>query len=326
VSEDYLYDVVVIGAGISGLSAALYLSRLGLKTVVVSVDVGGQLAYAPVIENYPGLEPLPGIELVYKVRDQVKSYGVNIIVDEVVSIEKVGDVFVVKTRRGFTYKSLAVIAACGKAPKKLGVEGEEGFIGKGLSYCVVCDGPLFKGRKVLLVSFGVKGVEGLELLAPIALEVHYVVPNVNDVSVEVAKKFSNVRIYPGYKVIKLLGEGKVSKAVIQSGNDVKELEVDGVFVELGFETRIDFLKQYVDINENGEVVVDNLGRTKLEGLFAAGDLVNIPYKQAVIAAASGVIAALSAINYVNKVKGVERRVRADWEKKVGVSKKKPFRL
>jgi thioredoxin reductase (NADPH) len=326
VSEDYLYDVVVIGAGISGLSAALYLGRLGLKTVVVSVDVGGQLAYASVIENYPGLEPLPGIELVYRVRDQVKSYGVNIIVDEVVSIEKVGNVFVVKTRRGFTYKSLAVIAACGKAPKKLGVEGEENFIGKGLSYCVVCDGPLFKGKKVLLVSFGVKGVESLELLAPIALEVHYVVPNVNDVSVEVAKKFSNVRIYPGYKVIKLLGEGKVSKAVIQSGNDVKELEVDGVFVELGFETRIDFLKQYVDINENGEVVVDNLGRTKLDGLFAAGDLVNIPYKQAVIAAASGVIAALSAINYVNKVKGVERRVRADWEKKVGVSKKKPFRL
>jgi thioredoxin reductase (NADPH) len=326
VGVDYLYDVVVIGAGISGLSAALYLGRLGLKTVVVSVDVGGQLAYAPVIENYPGLEPLPGIELVYKVRDQVKSYGVNIIVDEVVGVEKVGDVFVVKTRRGLTYKSLAVIAACGKAPKKLGVEGEEGFIGKGLSYCVVCDGPLFKGRKVLLVSFGVKGVESLELLAPIALEVHYVVPNVNDVSVEVAKKFNNVRIYPGYKVIKLLGEGKVSKAVIQSGDDVKELEVDGVFVELGFETRIDFLKQYVDINENGEVVVDNLGRTKLEGLFAAGDLVNIPYKQAVIAAASGVIAALSAINYVNKVKGVERRVRADWEKKVGLSKKKPFRL
>jgi len=325
-SEEYVYDVIVIGAGVSGLSAALYLGRLGLKTVVISVDVGGQLAYASVIENYPGLEPLPGIELVYRVRDQVKSYGVNIIVDEVVGIERVSDVFIVKTRRGYTYKSLAVIAACGKAPKKLGVEGEEEFIGKGLSYCVVCDGPLFKGRKVLLVSFGVKGIEGLELLAPIALEVHYVVPNVNDVSIEVARKFSNVSIYPGYRVIKLLGDSRISKAVIQSGDDVKELEVDGVFVELGFETRIDFLKPYVDVNENGEVVVDSLGRTRVDGLFAAGDLVNIPYKQAVIAAASGVVAALSAINYVNKVKGVERRVRADWEKKVGISKKKPFRL
>jgi thioredoxin reductase (NADPH) len=325
-SEEYVYDVIVIGAGVSGLSAALYLGRLGLKTVVISVDVGGQLAYASVIENYPGLEPLPGIELVYRVRDQVKSYGVNIIVDEVVGIERVSDVFIVKTRRGYTYKSLAVIAACGKAPKKLGVEGEEEFIGKGLSYCVVCDGPLFKGRKVLLVSFGVKGIEGLELLAPIALEVHYVVPNVNDVSIEVARKFSNVSIYPGYRVIKLLGDSRISKAVIQSGDDVKELEVDGVFVELGFETRIDFLKPYVDVNENGEVVVDSLGRTRVDGLFAAGDLVNIPYKQAVIAATSGVVAALSAINYVNKVKGVERRVRADWEKKVGISKKKPFRL
>ncbi|MEM1680796.1 MAG: FAD-dependent oxidoreductase [Sulfolobales archaeon] len=326
-SSDEVFDVLIIGAGIAGLSAAIYSSRLGLKTAVVSIDIGGQLSYAGSIENYPGLEASTGLELVFRVRNQARSFGAEIIMDEVIDLVKDGNIFVAKTKSGRSLKSLSVIAACGKAPKRLGVEGENELVGKGLSYCVVCDGPFFKGKKVLLVSFGVKGIEALEILAPIATEVHYATPAEVDESLEVARKFSNVYTYPGYKVMKVLKSGGLIKAVLSGvGGITKELEVDGVFAELGFETRIEFLKRYIDVNERGEVIVGNYCETKVEGLYAAGDLINTPYKQAVIAAATGVIAALSAVNYVNKLKGIEKSLRADWGKKYAVARKKSFRL
>lgn len=326
-SSDEVFDVLIIGAGIAGLSAAIYSSRLGLKTAVISIDIGGQLSYAGSIENYPGLEAPTGLELVFKVRNQARSFGAEIIMDEVVDLVKDGNVFVVKTKNGRSLKSLSVIAACGKAPKRLGVEGENELVGKGLSYCVICDGPFFKGKKVLLVSFGVKGVEALEILAPIVAEVHYVTPLEVDESLKTAGKFSNVYTYPGYKIIKVLrGDGLIKAVLSHVGGITKELEVDGVFAELGFETRIEFLKRYVDVNERGEVIVGNYCETRVEGLYAAGDLINTPYKQAVIAAATGVVAALSAVNYVNKIKGRSESFRADWGKKSSATKKKTFRL
>ncbi len=320
-----MYDVIIIGAGIAGLSAAIYTCRLGLKTVIVSIDIGGQLTYAGSIENYPGVGATPGLELAFKVSNQAKSFGAEVIVDEVTDLIKEDEVFIVRTKGGRTLKSLSVIAACGKAPKRLGVPGEEEMVGKGLSYCVICDGAFFRDKKVLLVSFGVKGIEGLQILAPIAAEVHYATPSGLDESLEVANKYDNVRTYPGFRVTKIVREDKLFKATLEDAKgSVKELEVDGVFVELGFETRIDFLRSYVDINENGEVVVGRHCETRVAGLYAAGDLINTPYKQAVIAAATGVIAALSAVNYVNNLKGLGRTFKADWSKRV--TARKAFRL
>lgn len=326
-SLEEVYDTIIIGAGIAGLSSAIYTSRLGLKTLIISVDVGGQLTYVSSIENYPGIEALSGYDLMFKVRNQAKSFGAEIILDEVIDLAKHDGVFVIKTKGAKIFKAISVIAACGKAPRRLGVEDEERHVGKGLSYCVICDGPFYRNKKVVLISFGTKGVEGLEILSPLASEVHYVTTSKYDESVEVAKKFSNVHTYPGYRVTKLSKDGGVFKVnLIDSDGGVKELEVDGVFVELGFETRIDFLRRYVEVNEKGEVVVGKSCETKVEGLFAAGDLIDMPYKQAVIAASTGVIAALSAVNYVNKVKGVTKSLRADWGKKIQVTKKKSFRL
>ena len=321
------YDVLVIGGGIAGFSAALYIARQNLRVAVVAADIGGQLSYASIIENYPGFDPSPGINLVLKVYQQATSFGAEVFIDEVVSLEKINNRFIAKTKKGMVIESIAVIAACGKAPKRLGLAEEERFMGRGLSYCVICDAPLYKGKRVGLVSFGDKGVESLNLLASIAKEVYYITPFEGDKSVDYAKKFNNVVVFEGYKVVALHGEKTLERIIVERGEERREIFVDGLFVELGFETRIEFLKKFVDVNENNEIVVDMFGATKTEGLFAAGDIAsNTPYKQAVVAAASGVIAALSAINYVYKVKGLGKEIRSDWEKKTAVKTAKRFRL
>ncbi len=322
------YDVIIIGGGIAGFSAALYTARHGLRTAVISIDIGGQLSYASIIENYPGVEATSGINLVLRIQKQAVSHGAEVYIDEVVGLEKADQGFLVKTKKGLIFNAISVIAACGKAPKRLGIQSEDSFIGKGLSYCVICDGPLYRGKDIALISFGEKGVEGIEFLAPIARKVYYIVPNENDPSVEAAKKYSNVVVYPGHKVLDLYGNIKLEKIILIDRNgDKKEINVDALFVELGFETRIDFLKPFVDINNRGEVIIDGYGRTKTVGLFAAGDLVETPYKQAVIAASTGVIAALSAINYVNSIKGMRRSIVMDWSKKTDIEKKTSrFRL
>lgn len=322
-----IYDVIIVGGGIAGLSAALYTARQGLKTAVIAMDIGGQLRYASTIENYPGIESIMGLDLALRIQKQAVAFGSEIIIDEVTLLNKKDALFIVETRRGNVLESLSIIAACGKAPKKLRVEGEENFIGKGLSYCVVCDGPLYKGKKVVLNSFGENGIEALHLLAPIVKELIYVVPTETDVSIDEAMKYDNVSIYSSYRIVELHGDGKLREiVVVNKHGDREAINSDALFVELGFETQIDFLKPYVDINEKGEVVIDRYGATRTEGLFAAGDLVDIPYKQAVVSAASGVISALSAINYVNRRKGLAKSLVSDWSKIRAHQQKRAFRI
>lgn len=309
------YDVIIIGGGIAGLSAALYTARQGLRTLIISIDVGGQLTYAGVIENYPGVEATRGMDLILRVQKQVKSFNAEILIDEVVGLDKVDDVFVVRTRKGKELKALAVIATCGKAPRRLNLPEEEAFVGRGVSYCAICDAPFYRGKEVVLVSLGEKAIESLSLLAPLASHVYLVAPSEDRTLMEEARRYSNVSTYLGYRVVKILGEAFVKGVVLmdKAGNTI-EITANGIFIELGFETKIDFLRKYVDLNERGEVIVNKYGATRTEGLFAAGDLIETPYKQAVIAASSGVIAALSAINYIYRLKGIIHELKADWSK------------
>lgn len=310
------YDVVIVGAGIAGLTAALYASRQGLKTLVVGADLGGQLLMAPEIQNFPGFESIRGFELIERIESQARLYGAEVIFDEVLGLHREGNFFVVKCSSG-EFKGLALILACGKAPKELGIFGEKELRGKGVSYCVVCDAPLFKGKDVALVSWGQHGFEAANMLASHARRVYWVFPGEKPYEDEDAVKAllsrGNVELVPRAKPLAVKGERKVEALMVElvSGGK-RELPVDGVFVEVGYEPRTGFLKGFVELNEKGEVVVDKECKSSTPGVFAAGDVTDLPYKQAVIAAGMGAMAALSAYKYVMELKGKKVASIGDW--------------
>jgi len=312
-----VYDVLVVGAGIAGMTAALYSARQGLKTLVVSADVGGQLLLAPVIENYPGLESVRGFELAQRAEAQARAYGAEVVFDEVQEVRREGQLFVARGLYG-EYRALALILACGKAPKELGVPGERELKGRGVSYCVVCDAPLYRGRTAALVSWGYHGWESAGVLASHAKKVYWVFPGERPYEDEEAVGSllarGNVELVPHAQPVEIRGSGRVEALVVRDrrSGEEKVLQVDGVFIEVGYEPKTGFLRGFVELNERGEVVVDKECRTSQPGVFAAGDVTDLPYKQAVISAGMGAVAALSAYRYVMELKG--RRVAAvsDW--------------
>ncbi|MCI2415457.1 MAG: FAD-dependent oxidoreductase [Candidatus Aramenus sp.] len=324
-SHEGIYDVIIVGAGIAGLSAALYTSRQKLSTLVVSKDLGGQLNLTQLIENYPAINADTGIGLATKVESQAKKFGAKFIYgEEIRAISKESDYFILKGLKG-EYKAKAVILAFGKSPRELNVPGENELKGKGVSYCAICDAAFFKDVPAAVVGEGEPGLEAIELLSRYAKPAYYVSrtpqlvgePEVVD---SVAKR-KNVELYLGYTVKGIKGENKVGAIVIENLKtcETKELKVDGVIIEMGYELRTEFLKGFVKLNEKGEVIVDELGRTSVEGVFAAGDVTQTPYKQAIVASAEGVKAALSAYNYLRSLKGLPP-VNVDWkaEKKKSV--------
>ncbi|ABL88855.1 Thioredoxin-disulfide reductase [Pyrobaculum islandicum DSM 4184] len=315
---DVDYDVVIVGAGIAGLSAALYTARQKLKTLVISKDLGGQLNMTTLIENYPAIHKISGPELAKRVEQQARAFGAEVIFDEVNSIEKVGDIFVVKTWGGDEYKALAVILAFGKTPKELGVPGETKFKNRGVSYCTICDAPFFKGQDVALVSWGDLAREPATILSSIANKFYWIFPSEkpihDDEFIEQIKRLGKAVFIPNSEVVEIRGDTKVRSIIIKNKKtgEIQEIPVAAIFIEAGYVTRSDFVKHLVDLNERGEIIADWEGKTKTPGVFAAGDIVAYPYKQAVISAAMGVAAALSATAYIMKLKGKTVYSLVDW--------------
>jgi len=315
---DGRYDVIVVGAGIAGLTAAMYCARQQLKTLVISVDIGGQLLMATEIQNYPGFQSISGFDLARRVEEQARSYGVEVVYDEVKRVAEAGEAYSVETLSGSKYETLALILACGKAPRELGVPGEKNLRGRGVSYCAVCDAPLYRGRSVALVGWGHHGVESANLLGGYAKTLYWLFPGERPVEDEdvlgpVAAR-DNVVLMPHSQVVEIVGENRVRGLVVRDKRTGEErrLDVDGVFIEVGYEARVEFARGLVDVNERGEVVVDKLCRTSRRGIFACGDVTDMPYKQAVIAAGMGAVAALSASNYVLQAKGRRAALTSDW--------------
>jgi thioredoxin reductase (NADPH) len=313
------YDVIIVGAGIAGLSAALYAARQRLKTLVISKDLGGQLNMTTLIENYPAIPKISGPELAKRVEQQARSFGAEIIFDEVKSIEKEGDVFVVKTEGGDEYRCLAVILAFGKSPKELNVPGEAKFKNKGVSYCAICDAPFFKSQDVALVSWGDLAREPVIILSSVANKFYWIFPSDkpihDDEFIEQVKRLGKAVFMPNSEVVEIKGDTKVKAVVVRNKKtgEVQELPVAAVFIEIGYVTKSDFVRHLVELNERGEIIADWEGKTKTPGVFAAGDIVAYPYKQAVISAAMGVAAALSATAYVMKMKGKPVISLVDWK-------------
>jgi alkyl hydroperoxide reductase subunit F len=296
-------DVCIIGGGPAGLTAAVYVSRKKLSTAIVTQDIGGQVAWTLGIENYMGYQYITGRELTAKFEEQVRQFPIPIVMDEVKTLEVGKDVFTIETKGGRTIAARTVIIASGKRPKELGVPNEKKFVGRGLSYCATCDGPLFAEMDVAVCGGGNSAVQAAIEMAQIASRVYIVSRNpwrADAVIVDKADQSKNIVKKIGYEVVEILGDKTVERLRIRekaTGSE-EDLDVKGVFVEVGLNPNTEFLKGIVNLTKNGEVDVNCMCETNVPGLFAAGDVTNVHEKQIVVAAGEGAKAALSAHEYL----------------------------
>lgn len=303
-------EVMIIGAGPAGIAAALYLSRQGVKYLILTDKFGGELINLDKISNYPGFKEITGLELVKKFKEHLSFYQPEILEGVLVKgLEKKNDAFLIKATvkespKDFEAKS--VIIATGKKPKKLNVLGEEQFFQKGLSYCSICDGYLFKNKRVAVIGSGKSAASAALSLEPLASEVFILSKYPELKAEETSKKqiaqSGKIKILAPVLTTEIFGDKFLRglKYKETETGQIKSLDLDGVFVYIGFEPNSDFLPDFLK-NEKGEIKINEKGETEMKGVFAAGDVTTLPYKQIVIAAASGSVAALSAIEYLGKI-------------------------
>ncbi|RLC37687.1 thioredoxin-disulfide reductase [candidate division Kazan bacterium] len=296
------YDVVIVGAGAAGLSAALYTSRRRLKTLILSKDMGGQTATTMDIENYPGVDFSTGPDLMKNFAAQAKKFGAELVLDEVIGISRDGQKFSVSTKSGKTYSAKAIILGLGKRPRELDVAGEEKFRNKGVVYCATCDAPLFKDKIVAVIGGGNAAFDSALLLSKIAAKV-YLIHRRNEfraenILVERAKQTDKIEFILNAIVDSIEGKDFVDSVVISTPSGKKTLAVEGVFVEIGQIVPSSFIKGLVELNDAGEIIIDNVNQTSASGIFAAGDATIVPFKQMVVSAGEGAKAALAAYNYI----------------------------
>ena len=301
-----MYDVVIIGAGPAGMTAAVYTARKKLSTLLLSKDVGGQTLWTNDIENYMGYQFIEGAELVEKLERQVRQFPIDEKIEEdVVGLTSIEGGFEVRTASGEAYQAKTAIIASGKKPRSLGVPGEERLRGRGVTYCSTCDGPLFEGLKVAVIGGGNSAVEAVIDMVKIAGHVYMVslTPLTCDrLLIDRVKENPNLTVYTEHATQEVLGDPSVTGIRIKDlkSGEEKILEVSGVFVEIGLVPNSDLAKDVLKLNKFGEIEVTCAGETAIPGLFAAGDVTNVPEKQIVVAAGEGAKAALQAYRYLQK--------------------------
>ncbi|MFH0955929.1 MAG: FAD-dependent oxidoreductase [Candidatus Falkowbacteria bacterium] len=303
-----MFDIIIIGAGPTGMSAAIYASRRMMKALVISKNIGGQVIWASDIKNYPGLMLTKGIDLINKMSQQVKDLGVDIKIDEVRKISQNDDgSFLIEAGKG-SYSAKTIIVAMGLAPKQLNLAKENELTGRGISYCANCDGPLFKGKNVAVAGGGNAALDAAEVMSKIANKVYliYRKPKLKafESLISAVKNKSNVEIILNSEISEIVGEKKLEKLKIISNISqiYRELEVDGLFVEIGHEPKTDVVAGLVERDSLGQVIVDLNGKTSCDGIFAAGDVIQGEFKQIIIGCGQGAIAALSAYKYLQTKK------------------------
>ncbi|MBS7608771.1 MAG: thioredoxin-disulfide reductase [Candidatus Bathyarchaeia archaeon] len=302
------WDLIIVGAGPAGLTAGIYAARSGLKPLIIEEKIaGGTVGDAPVIENYPGFESISGAELAQKFVAQCRKLGAVIHeFEKVETLDLKGEEKIVKTDKG-VYKAKAVIIASGSSYSELGVPGEKEFKGRGVSYCGVCDGPLFKGKRVLVVGGGNSAVVTALYLSELASEVKVVhrrdTFRAEEARVKALLGKRNVEVFWNTEVKEIKGANIVEKVVLYNAKTMEtfELPVNGVFVQVGEIPNSKLAKEAgVEVDDHGYIIVDVRQRTNIPGVYAAGDVTNHPVKQVGTAVGQGITAALEAYGYIRR--------------------------
>jgi thioredoxin-disulfide reductase len=303
-----VYDLIIIGGGPAGITAGIYAARQRLNTLLITKSFGGQMARKTVaIENYPGFEEISGIKLIKKFEKHLRKQKIDIERDEVTKLKKIGKKFFVQTKSKHQFQARAVIVASGADPRPMKVPGEKKFIGKGVSYCVQCDGPLFANKTVAVIGGGNAGLEAAIFLAKIAKKIYILEtgPKIraDQINQEIVKKTKKVEIITNAALKRIRGNRFVNSIICEDRETGKEktLPVEEIFVEIGSQPATSFVKGLVDFNEKDEIIVNpKTGETRIPGLFAAGDIDDVPYKQIVTACGEGAKAALAAFEYLSR--------------------------
>jgi thioredoxin reductase (NADPH) len=315
-----IYDVIVVGGSAAGLTAALFARRRQMKVLVVTKDIGGQINNTVRIENYPGIESINGFDFTRVLEKQAKDHGAEFAME---SVSQAGsrpgpdgrELFFVRSLDGAEFYGKSVVFAMGKTPRGLGAKNEEKFLGKGVSYCANCDGPLFKGKTVAVVGGGNAAFDAAFMLTKIARKVYLVHRRKEFRAFEniVTKTCAcpMVECVLDSVVTEINGEKFVKSIVVQNVMDQKlrEIQLDGVFVEIGSDVDTKFLQGFVNLDSLGQIKINENSQTSRHGVFAAGDVTDTSFKQIIVAAGDGCKAGLASYNYLHNI---ENRYVPDW--------------
>lgn len=298
-----IYDLVIIGGGPAGITAGIYAARQKMKILLITKTIGGKIADKAVsIENYTGFESISGIELIDRFEKHLRKHDVEIEFDSVIRIEK-QDLFKIKTQDK-EFETKTVIVATGGLPRQLNVPGEKEFLGKGVGYCATCDGPLYSGKDIIIAGGGNAGFETAVFMSDIANKV-YIVERGDIIASEqiqemIAQK-QNVEVLTNTIIKEIKGNNFVTSAVLEESEEERELNIDGVFIEIGYVPATELVKDLVELNERKEVIFNPITfETKIKGLFCAGDINSGKVKQIICACSDGAKAALAAYGYIKK--------------------------
>lgn len=302
--ESTIYDVLIIGGGPAALNAALYTARKKMNVGIITVDFGGQITQSSSIENWLGDLDTKSNTLVNRFYHHIESFKIPVAKNtRVTSTELEGKIKKVVCNNNKTYQAKSIIIATGKSSRPLNVPGEQEFVGRGVAYCTTCDGPVFTDKKVVVVGGGNSGVEGAIDLISYAKHVT-IIQNLSELTADAVlteKALGNSRVDAIYDsvVVRIEGTNNVERIVLKNTNTNEEfaVETDGIFVEIGLLPASDFAPDSIK-EANGEIKISADCSTSIAGVFAAGDVTTVPYKQVVIAAGEGAKAALSAFNYI----------------------------
>ncbi|MFH1781807.1 MAG: thioredoxin-disulfide reductase [Patescibacteria group bacterium] len=316
-----MYDVIIVGGGPAGLTAALYTARRTLKTLVLAKDLGGQMATTTEIENYPGFDHIDGVSLALKMKEQIESFGAEFVLGDVTKIEKTPEENFKVTYNDKTAEAKAVILGFGLTPRNLEVPGEEAFKGKGVTYCANCDAPLYKSKNVCVVGGGNSALDAADYLSKIASKTYLIHRRDKfrgeEVIINQIINNPDIEIIYDSVVKEIKGNRFVEGIIVENikTGEQKEVKLNGVFVEVGRVAKSDYLEGFIELNEEKQIKINQLGETNVPGVFAAGDIASTPYKQIAIATGSAVVAALTAYTYLQKKSGNQEKIGTDWGKK-----------